>query len=218
MAEAHQIIDLRKLIAERFPSSLRSQKAIFQTGIDSLDQLSGGLPRSALSEVTNQQLSAGSASLIHQLLQNAAHQNQFTALIDGADSFDPQSLPNDCLQRLLWVRCSQTLTAMKSADLLLRDGNFPLVILDLVLNPAAELGKIPPTSWYRLQRLVEVTSTVCLVLTRKSIVSSAQLKLSLENGWTLQDLAGENPGSQVRFQLRRSHVHSEIRHLQSAVS
>src|SRR5206468_4710380 len=99
------------------------------------------------------------------------------SLIDGRDSFDPQPLGNSCLRHLLWVRCHKAFEAVKAADLLLRDGNFPLVIVDLVLNPPEELRKIPQTSWYRLQRLVEPTSAVCLVLTRHSMVSSAQLKI-----------------------------------------
>ena len=93
----------------------------------------------------------------------------------------------DC-GNLLWVRCTKALDAVKAADLLLRDGNFPLVVLDLVLNASAELRKIPQTSWYRLQRLVETAPTAFLVLTRASIISSAQLKLSLDNAWTLADL------------------------------
>ena len=90
--------------------------------------------------------------------------------------------------------------AVKAADLLLRDGNFPLVILDLVLNAAEELRKIPQTTWYRLQRLVEPVPTALLVLTRDRIVSSTQRKLVLENSWTLEDLG--NTDTISRLQLR----------------
>ena len=108
----------------------------------------------------------------------------------GIPSIPPPSedLVNRRLRNLLWVRCTKALDAIKAADLLLRDGNFPLVVLDLVLNASAELRKIPQTSWYRLQRLVETAPTAFLVLTRASIISSAQLKLSLDNAWTLADL------------------------------
>src|SRR2546430_7579221 len=49
---------------------------------------------------------------------------------------------------------------------------FPYTTLfrSLVLNPREELRKIPQTNWYRLQRLVESTSTACLVLTRQGRV------------------------------------------------
>jgi hypothetical protein len=61
--------------------------------------------------------------------------------------------PNSILRQLLWMRCTKALEAVKAADLLLRDGNFPLVIVDLILNSPEELRKIPQTTWYRLQRL-----------------------------------------------------------------
>jgi nicotinic acid mononucleotide adenylyltransferase len=77
------------------------------------------------------------------------------------------------------------------------------VVLDLVLNAADELRKIPQTSWYRLQRLVETIPTACLVLTRRSMISSAQLKLVLENGWTLPDLQRGVSATQLRFQVQR---------------
>ena len=131
------------------------------------------------------------------------------ALIDGRDSFDPSGSGgpgNACLGHLLWVRCSKTLEAIKAADLLLRDGNFPLVIVDLVLNPPTELSKIPQTSWYRLQRLVESAPTACLVMTRQGMVSSAQLKIVLENSWTLETFEDESAISRLQIRVQRSQL------------
>ena len=113
---------------------------------------------------------------------------------------------------------AQAFEAIKAADLLLRDGNFPLVIVDLVLNPASELCKIPQTSWYRLQRLVEATSSACLVLNRQSMVSSAQVKIVLENFWTLETFADDDACSRLRFRIQRSHRKSEVRSQRSEIS
>lgn len=202
------IVDLRKLVAERFPSLPASRPARLRTGLAFLDHtIGGGFPQGALTEIVSPQISAGSASLISALLQTAQRDRYFLALIDGRDSFDPQPLEEGCLAHLLWVRCRRALEAVKAADLLLRDGNFPLVIVDLVLNPANELRKIPQTTWYRLQRLVEPTATACLILSRHSLVSSAQLKLVLENRWTLATLEEENAVSRLRIRIQRSHVH-----------
>ena len=154
--------------------------------------------------------SAGSASLIHALVHCAYRDNYFLPLIDGRDSFDPCGLDNAWLQHLLWVRCSKASEAVKAADLLLRDGNFPLVIVDLVLNAPEELRKIPQTNWYRLQRLVEVLPTACLVLTRYEMVSSAQLKLVLENFWDIQTFETEDALSRLRIVVKRSHFRSVI--------
>src|SRR5204862_3106469 len=129
-------------------------------------------------------------------------------LVDGSDSLDPGGWENSALQRLLWVRCRKGFGAIIAADFLLRDGNFPLVIVDLVLNTADELRKIPQTSWYRLQRLAEAVPSACLIINRQSMVSSAQLKIVLENSWSLPDLENENSSLNLRFRIRRSHLKS----------
>jgi len=87
----------------------------------------------------------------------------------------------------------------------LRDGNFPLVIVDLVLNSPEELRKISQTNWYRLQRLVELIPAACLVLTRYEMVGSAQLKLVLENSWNLKTFEMQDAVSQLRIVVKRSH-------------
>ena len=259
MAASGKVVDLRNLLTERFPHPPVSKQGRLITGLSFLDQtIGGGLPKGTITELISPQVSAGSASLIHALIQSASGiafspvgptgilsavgrtrcgepalvdsagetpsfptdspQDESVrladkmsvpkpvALIDGCDSFDPQPLGNACLSHLLWVRCDKAFEAIKAADLLLRDGNFPLVIVDLVLNPRAELRKIPQTSWYRLQRLVEPTSAVCLVLTRQSMVGSAQLKIVLDNLWTLKTFEKNNATSRLQFRIHRSHL------------
>jgi hypothetical protein len=176
------------------------------------------LPRRAITELISPGTSAGSASLIHALVHCAYRDNYFLALIDGRDSFDPPGLNNAWLQHLLWVRCSKASESVKAADLLLRDGNFPLVILDLVLNAPDELRKIPQTNWYRLQRLVEVLPTACLILTQSEMVSSAQLKLVLENWWDIQNFETEEALSRLRIGVKRLHLPelSRLRYLATA--
>ena len=208
MAASSKIIDLRNLLAERFPQTFAPLAPRFPIGWPAIDEaIGGGLPKSAITELSSQEVSAGSALLLCALLQNAQRERHFLALVDGRDSFDPSALGglgNGHLPNLLWVRCTKALDAVKAADLLLRDGNFPLVVLDLVLNPSAELRKIPQTSWYRLQRLVETAPTAFLVLTRASMVSSAQLKLSLDNAWTLDDLEQDHLSARLKILVQRA--------------
>ncbi len=202
---AGSIVDLRKLLAERFqsppppPPNLR-----LPSGLPAIDGLlGGGLPKSGITELASSNLSAGSAVLICALLQRAHREKYFLALVDGRDSFDPGSVGNGELHHLLWVRCKHAFDAIKAADLLLRDGNFPLIVLDLVLNLSTELRKIPQTNWYRLQRLVEMVPTAFLVLNRESIISSAQVKLSLDNQWNLADLEETKLTSRLRIRVKR---------------
>src|SRR5438046_5668530 len=200
MAMSGKIIDLRNLLANRFPHAPMPAGTRLVTGLSFLDEaIGGGLPKGAITELISPEVSAGSASLIHALLETAQRDCYFLALIDGRDSFDPQPLGNACLGHLLWMRCTKALEAIKAADLLLRDGNFPLLIVDLVLNPREESRKIPQTNWYRLQRLVESTSTACLILTRQGRVSRTQLKIVLEIMWNLESFEQEAAISRLRL-------------------
>ncbi|MFL6585114.1 MAG: hypothetical protein ACJ8KU_11430 [Chthoniobacterales bacterium] len=205
MTGSSKIIDLRNLLAQRFPQSFTPRAAHLGTGISVLDEATGGLPKGAITELTSSHPSAGSAALICALLHAAHRDHYFIALVDGHDSFDPESAGHAPLSNLLWIRCRRGLEAIKAADLLLRDGNFPLLILDLILNPAAELRKIPQTNWYRLQRLVEPSSTALLVLTRQSMIGSAQIKLVLENRWNLADLERQDHARRLAIRAHRLH-------------
>lgn len=199
-----RVIELRKILAERFPNPVLLTPAPWESGVPGLDRV-GGLRRGAITEITSPPPSAGSALLIHSLLQEACRKRFFIALIDGVDSFDVESVEAETLSHLLWVRCENTAQAFKAADLLLRDGNFPIVILDLILNPVNELRRIAATSWYRLQRLVEPAATAFVVMSRHNLVASAQLKLQLESSWSLADLAQDHAGEKLKLRLRRAH-------------
>ena len=207
MGATQSIIDLRKLLAERFqqPPTLTGG----QIDVPLLEHtLEGSLRKGAITEVISRNPSAGSALLIHGLLQIAQRDRFFLALIDGRDSFDVYD--SSALQHLLWVRCEKASEAVKAADFLLRDGNFPLVILDLVLNPADELRRIPATNWYRLQRLVEPTPTAFVVISRHNMVASARTKIVLENGWALSDLSRDHPSTQLHFKARGAKAISAV--------
>jgi hypothetical protein len=205
MAGSSSIVDLRKLLAERFPEQAPAPHLRLATGLPLLDDaIDGGLPKSAITELSSPNVSAGTALLICALLDRAHRDGYFLGLIDGRDSFDPQALGHGRLRNLLWVRCTKAFDAVKAADPLLRDGNFPIVILDLVLNGPEELRKIPQTTWYRLQRLAEAAPTAFLVLTRASILSSAQLKLSLDNAWTLPDLEQNALARRLKIIVKRT--------------
>ncbi len=203
---ASSIIDLRKLLAERFPQELAPAGDRLLTGLRIFDEtLAGGLTKGALTELTSLPGNAGSASIIASLLQQACRERYFIALIDGRDSFDPSAsgdMGESGWPHLLWVRCRKASEAIQAADLLLRDGNFPLVLLDLVLNPVTELGRIPQSSWYRLQRLVESAPTAFLVFTPRSMISSAQWKLTLENRWNLPQLDSETAELQAQLKVQ----------------
>ena len=212
MPASGNIVELRRVLAERFPhASLtlerRKSGASRATGVPTLDELlGGGLPQGELTELVGAGEGSGSAQVLHAVLQRTASDGQFLALVDGADSFDVDTVEPDILARLLWVRCAQTEEALKAADLLLRDRNFPVVVLDLKLNPLAELRKISSSVWFRFRRLLEQNQTTFLVVTPHPLVGSAACRVQVESRLSLGALE-QSPSvvlSQLQFALLRS--------------
>jgi hypothetical protein len=205
------IVQLRDLLGQRFPrvrmglAEKLPARPYFATGVPQIDGLlQGGLPKGVVTELFSAQ--AGGALTLRRVLRHAGEERQRVALIDGADAFDPAGLNNELFAGLLWVRCVDAAQALKAADLVLRDGNMPLVILDLHGNPAKQLRKIPGTTWYRLQRIIEPTPTALLIVTPKPMVSSAEVRLSLANQFTLQSWEQTEAElvSRMKFVLQRA--------------
>jgi hypothetical protein len=213
------IVQLRDLLGQRFPRVRMNlaegspARPCFATGLPQIDGLlDGGFPKGAITECVTAQ--AGGALAMRRILRHAGEQSHRVALVDGADRFDPTGLNNHLLSKLLWVRCVDAAQALKGADLLLRDGNMPLVILDLRGNPGSQLRKIPGTTWYRLQRILEPTPTALLVMSPNPMVSSAEIRLSLANQFTLRSWEETEAEliSRMKFVLQRSAA-TEVREL-----
>jgi hypothetical protein len=179
MAAPERLTALRHLLAERFPTATRPTGRVLRTGLPSLDNAAGGLPLSAVTEIVCAAPSCGGHLLLGQLLAATRATRTRIALIDSTDSFDPASFDPDLLVHLVWVRCAGTTAALHAADLLARDANLGLVILDLRRARETELRRTPSTQWYRLQRAVEPTDLALVVETPRPLVSSAQLRLEL---------------------------------------
>jgi hypothetical protein len=173
------IASLRRQLAERFPTVPRTTGRVMPTGIAAVDEATGGIPLSAVTEVVCDAPSCGGHLLIGQLLAATRATRTRVALIDGSDSFDPASFEEDLLAHLVWVRCASTSAALQAADLLARDANLGLVVLDLRRTRDAELRRIPSTQWYRLQRAVEPTDLALVVETPRAVVPSAQVRFKL---------------------------------------
>jgi hypothetical protein len=190
-AAPEKLAALRQLLAERFPTVPRTTGRVLPTGIPAVDDVTGGLPLSAITEVICAAPSCGSQLLIGQLLTATRATRTRVALIDSTDSFDPASFDEDLLAHLVWVRCASTTAALNAADLLARDANLGLVILDLRRAPEADLRRTPSTQWYRLQRAVEPTDLALVVETPCASVPSAQVRFKLTTSHGVSALDGE---------------------------
>ena len=204
-ATIHQ---LRQLLARRFPVAAPRHGFFFSTGVLPLDDaLGGGLRKGILTEISSAPDTAGCLSILNSILCVSAGERRPVALIDGADGFDPQPLDPAILAHLLWVRCRNTTQFIKAADLLLRDGNLPIVLLDLRGSAPAELRKIPNTTWYRLQRIASRSAVACLIATPWLMVSSAHCRVRIQGAFRVADL--DRPSAELfdamDFQVIRRH-------------
>ncbi len=163
------------------------------TGLAALDRrLGGGLPRGALSELSGPVGSLGLTTLQHGLLRSAREAQLFAAFVDGFDRFDPGSCPAALREGLLWVRGDGRVPqVLKAADLLVRDPNFGLLLLDLREAAARELRRVPAQHWYRLQRAVRESGGTLALFTPFPLAPSATLRVrfrptgSVEPAWEL---------------------------------
>jgi hypothetical protein len=211
-AGSKSIADLRRDLSQRFPSANRLAGRTLRTDIPALDEATGGLPIAAITEIVCASPSAGGHLLLGQLLAVTRRARQRVALIDSHDSFDPASHPEDDLAHLIWVRCTSTTMALQAADLLARDANFALVLLDLRRAPEADLRRIPGPQWYRLQRAVEPTDLALVVETPRASVPSAQVRFALSRPPPFTTLADDRPGiiSELAPALQRQRLQTSV--------
>ncbi len=159
---------------------------VVATGVAALDEgLGGGFARGQMSEIVGAR-SSGRTSLMVSAMAGAAARGELVALVDTFDTFDPASARAGGLDlsRLLWVRGraespkpdreSQAMDhALKALNLILQAGGFGLVVLDLADAPRAAVRRLPFTTWFRLQRPIEGSSTACLLVATEPTARSA---------------------------------------------
>ena len=148
--------------------------------------LAGGLPRGQVSEVVGP-ASSGRTSVAWAALAAATRRGESVALIDTCDRFDPPTA-HACgmdLSKLLWVR-GQAVSktpgtfiervidrAIKSLNLVVQSGVCTLVVIDLIDLPATALGRLPASTWFRVERAIEGSDTAVLILASMPVARSA---------------------------------------------
>jgi hypothetical protein len=172
-----------RLGSEAFSFRQKPVPRTVPTGIEQVDFLTGGLPRGALTEISGP-ASSGRTTLMHSVLRETTNRGEFCALVDASDAFDPASASASGvhLPKLLWVRCAaHKKNALAVTDLLLQNGGWGVVVLDLTDVEPREVRRIPLHTWYRYRRAVENTPTVFLLVGQEPCAGSCSA-LSLETG------------------------------------
>jgi replicative DNA helicase len=178
--------DIESRLATRFGDAiaLREKPAteFVSTGLAEVDEMTGGLPRGAITELLGP-ASSGRTTLLLAALRAATARDEVFALVDANDSFDPASAESGDvdLDQLLWVRCgSDAARALKTVDLLLQSGGFGLIALDLGDISTDKARRIHSSWWHRFRRAIENTPTCLLVIEREpNARSCASLALEL---------------------------------------
>jgi recombination protein RecA len=183
---------IRSQVERRIPGALtiyeRSAPEVFSTGIPAIDRETGGIPKGALTQIcASVGITSGRTSLLLSLLAQVTGKEQFCALVDANDCFDPESADavGVCLSRLLWVRCIERSMkavehAFKSADILIQNGGFGVIAIDLGNVDEKLIRKIPLTTWFRFARIMEALPTALVILLPYSAAQScAALTLNL---------------------------------------
>jgi len=177
------IARLRHQLADKFPIVPNKPGGVWPTGLPVVDAAEGGLRRAAVTEFAG---STGAGTLFLHALRRAVGQVRgLAALVDAGRSWEAEHGAAALDARLLLVQCADATQAVKATDLLLRDGNLALVLLDFQASPAAELRRIPANTWHRFQRLAEESSMALVVLTRQPMVEAAQVRIAAAGDWTL---------------------------------
>jgi recombination protein RecA len=188
---------IRSLVECRIPGAFtiyeRPSPEVFQTGIPAIDSETGGIPKGALTQICAPVgITSGRTSLLLSLLAQVTGKEQFCAVVDASDSFDPESAHavGVCLSRLLWVRCIQpgmkaVEQAFKSADILIQNGGFGVIAIDLGNVDERLIRKIPLTTWFRFARVMEALPTALVILLPYSAAQSCAA-LTLNLGATAQ--------------------------------
>lgn len=200
-----KLAELRAAIARHQSAPSRSSAGLLETGLHPLDlPLSGGLPKGGMVELVCPAQRIGASTMMTALLRRRASRDQWSALIDGGDQFDVQGAGALALSRLLWVRCHTAKEAFHAADLLLRDANLPLILFDIRGCPEKELRKVPSTTWYRFQRILEPTSVALLAFTPSPQIPCALMRLEVDSVFGLEAMEEESESLIIRCQVSAS--------------
>jgi len=195
------------------PPLEQGEDACAPTGVAVLDGcLRTGVPRGQLSELTGPR-SSGRTTLLLQMMAAATRRGELTAFVDTFDRLDVASMEaaGADLSRVLWIRGQAggppewaIDRALKALNLVLQAGGFGLVAIDLADVPAVSLGRIPFTTWLRVQRAVEGRDTACVLVAPQPIARSAgglTLTLTGRTSWTGTSARPRVAGAEMRMRV-----------------
>ena len=196
---------VRSLVETRLPGALsphlRSDPEMLLAGIAGLDRLTSGIPRRGLTQIcAPPQVSSGRTTLLLSLMAEVTRSEEFCALVDANDCFDPASAEaaGVDLSHLLWVRCRRVRgikpleQAFRAADIVVQNGGFGLIAVDLSGIEERWVRKTPLSTWFRFARVMEkMPAALVFLLSCPAAQSCAALTLQFAGNRGQWQGAGE---------------------------
>lgn len=184
---------IRSHVESRLPGALspvlRSDPEMLLTGIEALDRLTGGIPKRGLTQICAPgEVSSGRTTVLLSLMAEVTRTEQFCALVDAGDCFDPASAEaaGVDLSRVLWVRCERRRGikplehAFRATDIVVQNGGFGLIAVDLATIEERWVRKTPLSTWFRFARVMErMPAALVFLMSSPAAQSCAALTLQL---------------------------------------
>lgn len=173
------------------------------SGVAELDrQVGSNWPGAGLIEWVRPLESAGATSLLAQVALQRGR--GLVGWVDR-DQLDVESFPPGWLARLVWVRAGDELEAVRSAELLVRDGNFDPVVLDLGEGWWRVQARLPTGVWFRLGQVARQAGVrvVAVVPGKRNRVSGARLRVWCQGRRGVEEIGlswGEGGCAAVRWE------------------
>lgn len=211
-AGSERVVALRRLLDERYPTARFKEQRRILTGIPGLDvALQGGIPTGALSEFVSEADSAGNQLSLGSIVHSTRHARQRLALVDAANAFDLEGWDDDALAHVLWIRTQSLAETWRAADLVIRDPNYSLIVIDVRGFPERDLLKTKDSIWTRLQRGAEQAETAAVTFSTTAIVPNAAMRVVFREPLAAESLTMLRGAiqSHLSVDLQRSRIRNQ---------
>jgi recombination protein RecA len=221
---------IRSQVESKLPGALSPyvppEPEMLTTGIEALDCTIGGIPKRGLTQICAPSgVSTGRTTLLLSFLEKVTSREEFSALVDASDCFDPASAEaaGVDLSRLLWVRCESGRRmrpleqAFRAADIIVQNGGFGLIAVDLGNIEERLVRKVPLSTWFRFARVIErMPTALVFLLSYPAAQSCSALTLHLkvrETRWQGSEKLSHAhflSGLECEFEIGRSRMRKPV--------
>ncbi len=255
-----RLCPIKSYVESRLPGALspllRTAPEMIPTGIDGVDRLTGGIPRRGLTQIcAPREVSSGQTTLLVSMMAEVTRKEEFCALVDAGDCFDPASAEaaGVDMSRVLWVRCERRRgikplppqpaqkarglgtplppqpaqkarglgtpleQAFKAADIVVQNGGFGLIAVDLGNIEERWVRKVPLSTWFRFTRVMEkMPAALVFLMSYPAAQSCAALTLQLAGSrgrWQVDEKvfhANFLSGVECEFEIGRARTRKPV--------